>query len=158
MKYYLDMNSVPEGDIEDALREYELKGDPRARRVFTLTHPSGAPITDERTFYDAVLHTFPLDPPMLRKKTCNWGALQDSLHGGLESLEEELIDIVWPDVHAVAKASIPTLVEGVLFLLRATDHFTYFLRGRKNAYTRILLVYEESHPGFAGFWFPRKDA
>lgn len=158
MKYYLYVNFVPEGEIEDALKEYELKGDPRARRVFTLTHPSGAPITDERTFYDAVLHTFPLDPPLLQQKRCNWDALQDSLYGGLVNLEEELIDIVWPDVHAVASASIPTLIEGIRFLLHATDHFTEFFWGKERVCTRILLVYEESHPGFTGFWFPRKDA
>jgi hypothetical protein len=155
MKYYLDMNFVSENEIEYALKEYENNQDKRTRHVFILSHPSMNAITSKKSFFEAVIHSFPLDPPLPQSNKYSWDAIQDSLRGGLINLDEDLIDIVWNEVDAVARVSVPTLIEGVRFLLEATGKLKEFYWGKKSIKTRLLLVYKENRPGFStGFWFP----
>jgi hypothetical protein len=156
MKYHRNMNFVPDNEISFALDEWKLSGDERNRRTIALTHPSEQSIVDKSTFFDSILYTFPLDPPIPIGQTYHWDAIQDSVRGGLWSIREELIDIVWYDVHITASNSIPTLVEGIRFLLDATDNFQEKYWGIKNVYTRILLVYAKEWPSFSkGVWFPK---
>lgn len=156
MKYHRYMNFVPKSEIEYALSEYERQGDKRARRVFTLTNLSGEVIVGKKSFFDAVMHSFPLDPPIIPANSRYiWDAFQDSIRGGLLKLDEELIDIVWDDIDSVAKLSVPTVIEGVRFFLDAIDKFREYYWGKKNVKARLLLVYRENQPGFSeGFWFP----
>ena len=148
MRYNKLVNFVPESKIDLALNYYKVKEDGRKRRVFTLEHPANASITNKKRFCDAVVNTFPLDPIIVKKPDYNLDALQDSLHGGLVSLEDELLDIIWHRVDLVTRESIPTLVEGVMFLLSAIKMFSNHFWGRRNVYTRLMLTYQEGQPGF----------
>ena len=153
MKYGRDINFIRNQDVDSALSEW--KGDGRRQRIFALSHPLGRAIVDKVTFFDAVVNTFPLDPPQSQGlEAKNIDALQDSVKGGLRNIEEEIIDVVWRDVDDVAECSVSTLVEGVLFLLLARNSFvskgwetSSYLSGR------VILGFNENHPAFqAGFW------
>lgn len=150
MKYNQNINFVPDFDIEFALKEYNVIGDERIRQIFTLSHPSAHTIIDRKTFFDAVLHTFPLDPLILQPKSYNSDVIRDSVQGGLVKLETELIDVIWYEVDKVSDISVPTLIEGSNFILDVLAHFVDFFWGRRNIYTRLLLVYKKDHPNFSG--------
>ena len=82
-----------------------------AWRVFVL--PDGIDSKDQ--FFDAVVATFPLDPP-LRRASDVWEALDDSLWGGLDSLPETQVAILWPDALTLADAD-PAAYEVALSIL-----------------------------------------
>lgn len=62
----------------------------RDGKVFDM--PEG--MVDQRSFFQGVRCTLPLDPPVL--KDSNWDALADSLWCGLHALSQSSILIVWP--------------------------------------------------------------
>jgi hypothetical protein len=68
-------------------------------RVFVL--PDG--VDTAARFVDAVVSTFPLDPP-LTPTTDSWNALDDSLGNGLLDIPERRIAILWPDSFRLAHA------------------------------------------------------
>ena len=154
MKYHHHLNFVPNSDIKSAIQHYNIKKDKRVRRLFTLSHPLGHTIVDKETFFDAVLHIFPLDPPILQPHKYNSDAIRDSVEGGLVKVEEELIDVVWYEVDKVADISVPTLIEGSNFILDVLAHFADFFWGTRNVYTRLILVYQKDSPNFLeGGWY-----
>lgn len=157
MTHYMDhINFVLDSELDIALNAYQQRGDTRSRRVFTLQHPQGHRIVSKNSFYDAVAATFPLNPLLSEERLAeykyNMGALIDSLHGGIRGVEEQLIDIVWPEFDVVAAESIPTLVHGVDLLNYALFGFRD-VNFSRNTYTRLLLIYTGNQPGFSsGFW------
>jgi len=68
-------------------------------RVFVL--PAG--IDSRESFFDAAGKTFPMDPPIISSRS--WDALSDSLWGGLYSVDEDQILIVWPNSTALAESA-----------------------------------------------------
>jgi hypothetical protein len=87
MRLKQGLSHVRHLDVEAMTREAESSG----FRVFVL--PSG--IDSRESFFDAVRETFPMDPPLLGSRS--WDALSDSLGGGLYSIDEDRILIVWPN-------------------------------------------------------------
>jgi hypothetical protein len=68
-------------------------------RVFAL---SGG-IASREAFFDAVRETIPLDPPIVSSRS--WDALSDSLFGGLVSVDQDRILIIWPNANTMAASS-----------------------------------------------------
>ena len=71
----------------------------------------------KKVFFEAVRDALPLDPPMDRiPEICNWDALSDSLRGGIDSLDEDHIVILWPDSSPFSRLA-PHELETALFTL-----------------------------------------
>jgi hypothetical protein len=67
-------------------------------QVFIL--PEG--IKDRKSFFDGIRRVVPLDPPVRSDRS--WEALSDSLWGGLDSLDEDKVAIIWEGSAEMAKA------------------------------------------------------
>ena len=60
-------------------------------------------IASREAFFDAVRESIPLDPPIVSSRS--WDALSDSLWGGLVSLDQDRILIIWPNANTMAASS-----------------------------------------------------
>jgi hypothetical protein len=69
-------------------------------RVFDL--PTG--IVDERSLFEAVRRSLPLDPPLGRFRDV-WDAMSDSIFGGLAALDAERVAVIWPNAAQMAEQS-----------------------------------------------------
>lgn len=78
--------------MSDEVRESAAAYTASGWRVYLV--PDG--IDGKEQFFDAVVATFPLDPPLERMGD-SWDALADSLWGGLDALPETQVAILWPD-------------------------------------------------------------
>jgi barstar (barnase inhibitor) len=123
-RFEAGVHRAPPDDVREAEAVYLTNG----WRVFVV--PDG--IDSEERFFDAVVATFPLDPPLQRDV---WDALDDSLWGGLDTLPETQVAILWPDALTLADAhpaahevALSTLT-GLTRSLRNAEHlgggFTY---------------------------------
>src|SRR6266849_4353557 len=74
-------------DAEETVAERERQG----WRIFRMPRF----LSSTKEFFEGVRGVFPLDPPL--GGALNWDALNDSLWGGLDSLKDDRIVIVWPD-------------------------------------------------------------
>lgn len=144
--YMKHVNFVPVEELDIALQAFELKQDSRTRKVFTLTHPSLPIILDEISFFEAAVTTFPTDPLINRNALheYNTGSFIDSLHGGIRGVNEQIIDVVWPEVDVVAQKSLPTLITGAIYLHSFLFGFLHANFNRR-AYTRLLLTFKASN-------------
>jgi hypothetical protein len=95
MKINQGLSHVRDLDVEAITREAA----PSGFRVFVL--PSR--IDSRESFFDAVREILPMDPPLLASRS--WDALSDSLWGGLYSIDEDRILIVWPNSGALATSA-----------------------------------------------------
>jgi hypothetical protein len=88
-------------EVRHDTRENVRAAEPRLRgdgwHVFVL--PEG--IDSKTRFFDAVVRTFPLDPPLARLRDV-WDALYDSLSAGLLDVPAAKIAILWPDAYRLA--------------------------------------------------------
>jgi hypothetical protein len=105
------------------------------------------PISSRTTFYEAIVATFPLNPaPTAEERATRFiGGLIDSLHGGIRGVNEAIIDVVWPDIDAVARASAATLIQGSDILNSALAGYVEVNAelGRPVS-ARLLLVYNDT--------------
>jgi hypothetical protein len=76
----------------DAASSYLREPSSPGRRVFALREG----IEDSASFHAAVRASLPLDPP-LSESGVNWDAMEDSIWGGIDTVEESRVVIVWPD-------------------------------------------------------------
>lgn len=83
--------SATQSESAQIIRQRELAG----WRVFSF--PNSLKSRDD--FFEAVRTTFPLDPPLQSNRS--WDALSDSLWGGIDSLADREILIVWPNSTAM---------------------------------------------------------
>ena len=60
-------------------------------------------ISTREALFDAVRQSLPLDPPIVSSRS--WDALSDSLWGGLASLDQDRILILWPSSTTMATSS-----------------------------------------------------
>jgi hypothetical protein len=67
--------------------------------VFVI--PEG--VESKAEFFDAVVSTFPLDPPLVRFRDV-WDALDDSLSAGLLDVKARKLAVLWPDAFRLALA------------------------------------------------------
>jgi hypothetical protein len=74
-------------DAEETVSECERQD----WRIFRLPRF----LASKKEFFEGVRGVFPLDPPL--EGALSWDALDDSLWGGLDSLKDDRIVIVWPD-------------------------------------------------------------
>jgi hypothetical protein len=72
-------------------------------------------IDGKTRFFDAAVAALPLDPPLTRAADV-WEALDDSLWGGLDSLPDTQVAILWPDALKLADAD-PATYEVALDIL-----------------------------------------
>lgn len=82
-------------------------------RVFVI--PEG--VESKATFFDAVVATFPLDPPLARVQDV-WDALYDSLNAGLLDVPATMLAILWPDSYRLA-LSEPEYYNSAAYILGA---------------------------------------
>jgi Barstar (barnase inhibitor) len=101
------VHRAPPNDVREAEAIYLTSG----WRVFVVPDR----IDSEERFFDAVVATFPLDPPLQRVRNV-WDALDDSLRGGLDTLPETQVAILWPDALTLADAD-PAAYEVALSIL-----------------------------------------
>jgi hypothetical protein len=82
-------------------------------RVYIV--PDG--VDGKHQFFDAMVATFPLDPPLSRERD-SWDALYDSLFGGLDALPDTQVAILWPEPLALADGD-PAAYEIAVSILAA---------------------------------------
>ena len=107
MKIQPGLSQIRDLDVGTVRREAIESG----FKVFVL--PAG--IDSRESFFDAVRKTLPMDPPIISSRS--WDALSDSLWGGLYSVDEDRIVIVWPNSTALAE-SAPKDYETALSVLK----------------------------------------
>jgi|SRR5215475_4721081 len=95
MQIKAGLSRVQDLDIERLTSEATSAG----FKVFVLK-----PGIDTReSFFESIREAIPLDPPIVG--TQSWDALSDSLWGGLYSVDQDRILIVWPKSTAMAAMS-----------------------------------------------------
>lgn len=141
------MQFIAHSASKTILNNHRAHGDTRPRKLFTLRHPQSMPICSKATFYEAVVATFPLNPaPTTKERTTRFiGGLIDSLHGGIRGVNEAIIDVVWPDIDAVARASTATLIQGIEILTAALAGYVEVnAELDRPVSARLLLVYNDA--------------
>lgn len=97
---------------------------PKQRYIFQI--PKQKPITTPELFREAVIHTFPLDPPLTSGKY-HFDALADSLYGGLLALPSLTpnhnlpVSVIWTWADAIPQNF---LIQQVAFFYHVAQSFT----------------------------------
>lgn len=86
-------------DLNDFLASHQY-------HVFIL---DGAEVTDEASFFAKVGEQLPQDPTLGRCP--NWDAFIDSVWGGLASLPEDRVALVWTHAERMLEQGLPDLLE-----------------------------------------------
>lgn len=77
-------------------------------RVFIL---DGAEVTDQASFFAKVCEQLPQDPELGGYP--KWDALVDSVWGGLATLQEERIALVWTHTDRMLEHGLPVLLQAI---------------------------------------------
>jgi Barstar (barnase inhibitor) len=103
----------------------------KGAKVLTLTT---GPRADMAALFQAAREMLPLDPPLGIYRDV-WDALADSLFGGVDSLEEPRVVLVWPDADEMRRGhpADATEAEGVFESVAANLSEPRFTANRPTA-------------------------
>ena len=82
-------------------------------------------VRTKSAFFDAVVATFPLDPPLMRVGNDVWDALWDSLRSGLLGVPARRIAVLWPDAYRLRRFHPREYDTAVFFLSLLPEHLSH---------------------------------